>query len=111
MINMKRIVLFLLLDLLMVSCYTEDQEVDYDYVNGQTMTFVPSLPSNVISVDYYWDEILIDTKTEMPFVLVFKIEGQSSGTHTLKYNTHYSSSSGGSSYVSEKSTSKSIRIK
>lgn len=108
---MKKIGLFLLFGLLVASCYTEDQEVDYDYVNGQTMTFVPSLPSNVNSVDYYWDSILIDTKTEMPFVLVYKIEGQSSGIHTLKYDTHYTSSSGSSSVVSEKSTSISIRIK
>ena len=108
---MRRIGLFLLFGLLLVSCYTEDQEVDYDYVNGQTMTFVPSLPSNVNSVDYYWDDILITTKTEMPFVLVYKIEGQSSGIHILSYITHYPSSSGSSSYESEKPTLVSIRIK
>lgn len=108
---MRRISLSLILVLLMVSCYTEDQEVEYDYYNGQTMTFVPSLPPNVNSVDYYWDDTLIDTKTEMPFVLIYKIEGQTSGYHTLKYETHYFSSTGGSSYSSVKSKSISIRIK
>ncbi len=108
---MKKIGFLLLFGILMNSCYKEDQEVGFDYMNGQTMTFVPSLPSNVNSVDYYWDDILIDTKTEMPFVLIYKIAEQSSGIHILRYDAHYTVSTGNSVYNGLRSASKSIRIK
>ncbi len=110
---MKKIGFFFLLGLLMASCYIEDQGVGYDYANGQTMTFVPSLGHNVDSVQYYWDDIYIETKKEMPFVLIFPIQEQTSGTHYLKYWIYYTPGSyihesGG--YISSASTTKSIKI-
>ncbi len=111
---MKRIGLFFLLELLMASCYTEDQGVDYDYINGQTMTFVPSLGHNVDSVEYFWDDIYVETKKQMPFVLYFPIQEQTSGTHILKYWIYYTPGSfihesGG--YISSRSIQKTIKIK
>lgn len=102
--KMKRIFPVLLLTCVIVtSCYEDEQLVDYDYINGQTMTFVPSLGTKVDSVEYYWDEILIDTKKEMPFVLVMPIQGQTSGRHSFSYKVY-------SSY-STYSYSKTIKIK
>ena len=85
---MKKILISLLGAAFLASCYQEEQAIDYDYSNGQTMVFVPSrvsFESNVDSIKYYWDETWIATKKEMPFVLEFKIQGQSSGVHTFKY--------------------------
>lgn len=103
---MKKLLLSLLgVSFLAISCYEEDQLVDYDYSNGQTMTFVPTnLASNVDSVKYYWDDKWIVTKKEMPFILVFPIQGQPSGTHDFKYAVY--SSSGAYTSVSH-----SIKIK
>ncbi|MCR4959530.1 MAG: hypothetical protein K6B13_13160 [Prevotella sp.] len=84
-----KIVIILIIGLLLASCYEEDQEVSYDYCNGQTMTIVPSLRSQVDSVVYYLDEQWIDTQREMPFVLVYPILSLSSGTHVLKYWVYY----------------------
>ena len=83
---MKKLITLLGISFLVVSCYEEDQAVDYDYMNGQTMTFVPSnLGSRVDSVQYYWDETWIASQKEMPFILVYPIQGQTSGNHSLKY--------------------------
>ena len=71
------------------SCDEEYQVVDYDYLNGQTMTFVPSHMANVDSVQYYLDDVLIDTQKKMPFVLVFKIQDQTPGVHYFKYAVYY----------------------
>lgn len=109
---MKRIFPILLLAcVLETSCYEDEQLVDYDYINGQTMTFVPSLGSNVDSVVYYWDEVLIETKKEMPFVLVYPIQGQTSGSHIFSYTVFSTVNNESYFYSSSHKHSTTIRIK
>ena len=96
---------------MMTSCYEDEQLVDYDYINGQTMIFVPSLVTKVDCVEYYWDEMLIDKQTEMPFALVYPIQGQTSGGHKFSYTVYTSVSSGSSFSSSSYHYSKTIKIK
>lgn len=99
--------LLFLTSLLLVSCYKDEQEVDYDYENGQTLTVVPTVSVQKIdSVRYYWDDTPIATKKEMPFVLKYKIENQSSGSHILKYQVYSSTA-----YISTSQSTQTIRIK
>ena len=110
---MKRILptLLLLACVMVTSCYEDEQLVDYDYMNGQTMTFVPSLGAKVDYVEYYWDEELIDTQKEMPFVLVYPIQGQTSGNHKFSYTVYTSVSSGSYSSLTSYQHSTTIKIK
>lgn len=109
---MKRILPILFLAcVLETSCYEDEQLVDYDYMNGQTMTFVPSLGAKVDYVEFYWDDVLIDTKKEMPFVLVYPIQGQTSGAHKFSYTVYTSKSSGSYSSSSSYQHSTTIKIK
>ena len=83
---MRRILPFLFLTcLLEISCYKDEVAVDYDYVNGQTLVFVPPLGETVDYVVYTWDDVEIATETAMPFILHYELRDQSSGPHTLGY--------------------------
>lgn len=70
---------------LLSSCYKDEQLVDYDYMNGQTLVFVPSLVEKVDYVVYIWDNNEIAKETSMPFILHYPLINQASGIHTLKY--------------------------
>lgn len=70
---------------LVTSCYKDEVPVDYDYLNGQTLIFVPPLGETVDYVVYTWDGVEIATETSMPFILRYELIDQSPGTHTLGY--------------------------
>lgn len=83
---MRRILPLLFLTcLLETSCYKDEAPVDYDYINGQTLVFVPPLGETVDYVVYTWDDVEIATETAMPFILHYELRNQSSGSHTLGY--------------------------
>jgi hypothetical protein len=94
--------------LLVSSCYDDGQAADYDYENGQTLTFMPKLAQTVDSVVYYWDEQYIATEREMPFVLRYTLSGQASGVHKLSYNIYSPNTDGSYSRIGLNTT---IRIK
>lgn len=103
---MKTKLVIMLVAFLLVSCYEDEQLVDYDYANGQTLIFIPPLGEKVDSVIYSWDGNKIATETTMPFILHYKLQNQSSGTHTLEYRvvsvTRNENVSSWSSYSSKK---------
>lgn len=63
--------------------------LSYEYKLGETMTFVPNLPANVDSVEYYINDKHIATYTEMPFVLRYKLDDYKTGDYSLKYKMYY----------------------
>lgn len=100
---MKRIPLMLIMScFLLTSCYEDCQPVDYDYLNGQTLVFVPPLSEKVDYVVYSWDNTKIATVTTMPFILHYDLVNQSSGSHTLKYKIVSNYGTSTTSYTYEK---------
>ena len=86
LIMSKKSFLLLFSFVLLSSCYEDEQAVDYDYLNGQTLVFVPTLGENVNYVVYTWDDAEIAKETEMPFILRYQLTNQTPGSHTLTYH-------------------------
>lgn len=92
---MRNFLLFLLL-LLSCSCTETSALVSIDSSthqqtvrNGETLVVVPKLPAIVDSVCYYWENRLIQTQREMPFVLYHKIENEIAGSYKVDYKVYY----------------------
>lgn len=89
---MKLTNLFFLLTgtILLFSCYQDEVMTDFDYQAGDVITMVPSFNSKTDSVVYKWDDTVIGTEREQPFVHRFVVDNSvSSGTHTYYMQIFY----------------------
>ena len=72
------------------SCYQDEAMPDFDYQTGDVITMVPSFNSKTDSVVYEWDDTIIGTEREQPFVHRFVVDNSvSSGTHTYCMRIFY----------------------
>ena len=72
------------------SCYQDEAMTDFDYQTGDVITMVPSFNSKTDSVIYKWDDTVIGTEREQPFVHRFVGDNSvSSGTHTYYMQIFY----------------------
>lgn len=76
---------------LFISCHQDEDMTDFDYQVGDVITMVPSFNSKTDSVVYKWDDTVIGTEREQPFVHRFVVDNSvSSGTHTYYMQICYS---------------------
>lgn len=75
---------------LLSSCYQDEAMPDFDFQAGDVITMVPSFNSRTDSVVYKWDDTVIGTEREQPFVHKFVVDNSvSSGTHTYYMQIFY----------------------
>lgn len=79
----KYLILFPVGVVSLFSCHQDEIRLDFDYQAGDVITIVPTFDSSTDSVVYRWEDIIIGTEREPPFVHRFVVDKNvSSGTHT-----------------------------
>lgn len=76
--------------LLFQACYEDEVDAGFDYQKGDVIPMVSTFSSQTDSVEFYWDDIIIATKYESPFVCYFNVSDNiSSGVHKYSMKVYY----------------------
>lgn len=101
---------------LLQGCYEDEQPTDFNYQVGDEIVKVPMFSSETDSVVYYWDDVKIATKYQVPYVYKYKVQdADASSSHSYTITTYYrpsvTTSVNGSSTISFRTHQKNYTIK